>query len=386
MKKFLSESFYKLFGGSSPQIYFAPGRINLIGEHTDYNGGHVFPCAISMGTYAAVRPRKDSIFRFYSLNFPETGVVETSLCDLSYSPSHLWANYPLGVLYTLLEKGFHIPLGMDVLYYGNIPNGAGLSSSASIEVLTAYMVRDIFDLPLDMKELALICQYSENNYNGVNCGIMDQFAIAMGKNNFATYLNTATLDYKYVPLNLSDYNLVIMFTNKQRKLGESKYNQRRTECETALAMLQDVTDIKTLGDLSATEFERHCHIIKDDTLLKRARHAVYENIRTARAVVALEQNDLLMLGRLMTESHASLRDDYEVTGIELDTLVSSALKQPGVLGARMTGAGFGGCAIALVQSALVSDFIANTGKDYLKTIGYAADFYVATSGNGPGKL
>ncbi|MBQ4282907.1 MAG: galactokinase [Lachnospira sp.] len=388
LKEKLMTQFTNIFKETSDamQLYFAPGRINLIGEHTDYNGGHVFPCAITLGTYAIARPRTDHNLRFYSLNFEEQGIIETTLSDLTYTPAHNWANYPKGVLWTFMQEGYSITHGMDILYYGNIPNGAGLSSSASIEVLTAYIARDIFNLDFDMRNAALMCQDSENHYNGVKCGIMDQFAIAMGKKNYAIYLDTATLEYKYVPLNLENHTLVIMNTNKQRKLGESKYNERRAECETALKTLQTVTDIQSLGELSLSDFNRYSSVLKDDILIKRARHAVSENVRTAEAVTVLEHNDLIKFGELMTASHVSLRDDYKVTGMELDTLVSTALKQPGVLGARMTGAGFGGCAIALVKADCIDDFIANTGREYLETIGYSADFYIADIGNGPCKL
>ncbi len=387
IKDSLIQSFNTVFGDNdNTEIYFAPGRINLIGEHTDYNGGYVFPCAITIGTYAVARPRKDNLIRLYSSNFEACGIIEISIDDLSFNPAHNWANYPKGVLWTLTQKGYHILHGMDILYYGNIPNGAGLSSSASIEVLTAYIAKNLFAFDYDMKYVALMCQYSENNYNSVNCGIMDQFAIAMGQKNCAIHLNTSTLNYRYIPLDLKDHKLVIMCTNKQRKLGESKYNERRSQCEAALHSLQSVVNINNLCELTVTDFEKYCYTIQDAIQLKRARHAVYENARTTEAILALENNDLTKFGKLMTASHMSLRDDYEVTGIELDTLVSAALKQPGTLGARMTGAGFGGCAIALVETTYINDFIQNTGSEYLSTIGYEADFYIADIGGGPCRI
>ncbi len=387
MKQQLLEKFIQVFGDTKDQqAYFAPGRVNLIGEHTDYNGGHVFPCALTIGTYGVARKREDNKLRFYSMNFDNLGVLESSLEDLVYQKEADWTNYPKGVIWAMKEKGFSIDTGMDLLVYGTIPNGSGLSSSASLEVLTGFILRDLFHLDVDFTNIALIGQYSENKFNGVNCGIMDQFACAMGKENHAIFLDTADLSYEYAPLVLGDAKIVILNTNKKRGLGDSKYNERRNECETALEELQKAVDIVSLGELSEAEFEKYRGMIKNDIRQKRAKHAVYENQRTIKAVEALKNNQLELFGKLMVASHDSLRDDYEVTGIELDTLVAEALKQPGVIGARMTGAGFGGCAVSIVDDKAVEAFIQNVGKAYEEKIGYKADFYVVEVGNGPTKL
>ncbi len=387
MKQELLQKFETIFGaGGDCFVYFAPGRVNLIGEHTDYNGGHVFPCALTIGTYAVARKRVDHKLRFYSMNFEQLGVFEVSLEQLEYKQEDQWTNYPKGVLWTMKKKGFSIEYGLDLLYYGNIPNGSGLSSSASLEVLTGFVLRDLFDLKLTNTELALIGQYSENNYNGVNCGIMDQFAVAMGKKNHAIFLDTADLSYEYAPLELGDAKIVIMNTNKVRGLGDSKYNERRSECETALAALQKVLPVKSLGEMSEEQFEAQKGVIENPIQRKRAKHAVYENQRTIKAVQALKNNDLEYLGKLMVASHDSLQKDYEVTGVELDTIVEAALKQEGVYGARMTGAGFGGCAVSIVREAYIDAFIRNVGKEYEERIGYPASFYVVEVGDGPIQL
>lgn len=386
MKEELILEFNKIFNAETDaqtKVYFAPGRVNLIGEHTDYNGGHVFPCALTIGTYAVVRKRTDNKLCFYSMNFKNLGIIESSIDDISYIKRDNWTNYPKGVIWAMKEKGFTIDCGMDILYYGNIPNGSGLSSSASIEVLTGFILKDLFRLDVDLVNIALIGQYSENQFNGVNCGIMDQFAIAMGKENHAIFLDTADLSYEYAPIQLGDAKIVILNSNKKRGLGDSKYNERRKECEDALAELQTAVKVKSLGELSEEEFEAHKDAIKSEVRRKRAKHAVYENQRTIKAVEALKNNDIALFGELMTASNNSLRDDYEVTGIELDTLVSEALKQPGVIGARMTGAGFGGCAVSIVENEAVEDFIENVGKAYKEKIGYGADFYVVSVGDGP---
>jgi galactokinase len=292
----------------------------------------------------------------------------------------------MGILWTMKKKGFSIEQGLDLLYYGNIPNGSGLSSSASIEVLTGFLLKDLFGLEVSNTELALIGQYAENNYNGVNCGIMDQFAIAMGKKKHAIFLDTADLSYEYAPLELGDAKIVIMNTKKVRGLGDSKYNERRSECEMALAALQKVLPVKSLGELSEEQFEKHKDVIENPIRRKRAKHAVYENQRTIKAVQALKKNDLEYFGKLMIASHQSLQEDYEVTGIELDTIVAAALKQEGVYGARMTGAGFGGCAVSIVKEASIDSFIRNVGKEYEEKIGYPAAFYTVEIGGGPAKL
>jgi galactokinase len=387
MKQELLQRFETIFGVDGDcHVYFAPGRVNLIGEHTDYNGGHVFPCALTIGTYAVARKRSDQKLRFYSMNFEQLGVLEASVEQLEYKKENQWINYPMGILWTMKKKGFSIEQGLDILYYGNIPNGSGLSSSASIEVLTGFLLKDLFGLEVSNTELALIGQYAENNYNGVNCGIMDQFAIAMGKKKHAIFLDTADLSYEYAPLELGDAKIVIMNTKKVRGLGDSKYNERRSECEMALAALQKVLPVKSLGELSEEQFEKHKDVIENPIRRKRAKHAVYENQRTIKAVQALKKNDLEYFGKLMIASHQSLQEDYEVTGIELDTIVAAALKQEGVYGARMTGAGFGGCAVSIVKEASIDSFIRNVGKEYEEKIGYPAAFYTVEIGGGPAKL
>ena len=387
MKDIILKKFEEVFGDSKDaKVYFAPGRVNLIGEHTDYNGGHVFPCALTIGTYGVARKRTDNKLRFYSMNFEHLGVIEPSLEDLVPAKEADWTNYPKGVMWAFGEKGMKVPFGMDLLLNGNIPNGSGLSSSASVEVLTGYILRDFFGFDMTNQDLALIGQYSENHFNKVNCGIMDQFAIAMGKKDNAIFLDTADLSYEYAPIVLKGAKIVIACSNKKRGLGDSKYNERRSECETALAELQQVVKIKTLGDLDEVTFEKFSAIIKSDVRRKRAKHAVYENQRTIRAVEALKANDVEEFGKLMNASHVSLRDDYEVTGIELDTLVEEAWKIDGVIGSRMTGAGFGGCTVSIVKDEAIDTFIDKVGAAYKEKIGYAADFYVVEIGDGPVKL
>lgn len=384
MKDQLVKVFKEKFGSEGDiRSYFAPGRVNLIGEHTDYNGGHVFPCALTIGTYAIVRKREDRNFRFYSTNFESLGVIEASLDNLKYDKALDWTNYPLGVVWAFIEKGYPVDCGFDMLLFGNIPNGSGLSSSASVEVVTGVALRDLFGYDdISMIDIALFGQYSENNFNGVNCGIMDQFAIAMGKKDQAIFLDTSDLSYTYAPIKLADEKIVIACSNKKRGLGDSKYNERRAECEEALAELQTKLDIKALGELSEEEFEANKDLIKSEVRQRRAKHAVYENQRTLKAVDALKAGNLEEFGKLMNASHVSLRDDYEVTGIELDTLVENAWEQEGVIGSRMTGAGFGGCTVSIVKTDCVDKFIENVGKAYLKKIGYAADFYVVEIGDG----
>lgn len=364
--------------------FFAPGRVNLIGEHTDYNGGHVFPCALSFGTHCVFCKRDDKKVRLYSLNFPEKGIIDADLSTISYDKKQDWANYPLGVIKTLQNHGYNINQGFELMFWGDIPNGAGLSSSASIELATAVAMNKVFNLYIPQVELVKFCQEAENKFVGMNCGIMDQFAIGMGKEGCAVLLDCNTLNYEYAPLDLKGVSIVIMNTNKRRELADSKYNERRSECERALKELQRKLPIKSLGDLSIDEFEKNKELITNPTDRKRAKHAVYENQRTLQAVERLKAGDLKNFGKLMNESHISLRDDYEVTGKELDTLAEAAWQQPGVLGARMTGAGFGGCAIALVQDADVKHFIDNVGKIYREKTGLQADFYIASVG-GPAR-
>ena len=384
MKEKLLKKFSEIFGGSDgAKVYFAPGRVNLIGEHTDYNGGHVFPCALTIGTYGAARKRDDKTLRFYSMNFEELGVLESSVEGLKPEREADWTNYPKGVMWAFQEKGYDVDCGMDLLLFGNIPNGSGLSSSASVEVLTGHILRDFYGFDVSNQDLALIGQYSENKFNGVNCGIMDQFAIAMGRKDHAIFLDTAELSYQYAPLKLENAKIVIGCTNKKRGLGDSKYNERRSECESALASLQNVVDIKSLGALTEEQFEEYQSAIPDEVKVRRARHAVSENQRTIQAVEALKRDDVTLFGKLMNASHVSLSKDYEVTGIELDTMVEAAWRQEGVIGARMTGAGFGGCTVSIVEEDKVDRFIEEVGREYEEKIGYAASFYVVEIGDGP---
>lgn len=378
----LKHAFYTTFGEEADALFFSPGRINLIGEHTDYNGGHVFPAAITLGTYGAAKKRSDRTLRFYSANFEEAGIIEVSLDHLTFDKADSWTNYAKGVLKFLQEAGHRIDSGMDVFIYGNIPNGSGLSSSASLELLIGIIAEELFDLEVTRLDLVKIGKQTENDFIGVNSGIMDQFAIGMGADNKAIYLDTNTLDYDLVPLDLGDNVIVIMNTNKRRELADSKYNERRSECETALSELQTKLAIKTLGDLDLETFDEYSYLIKEENRIKRARHAVSENQRTLEARKALEAGNLERFGRLMNASHVSLEHDYEVTGLELDTLVHTAWQQEGVLGARMTGAGFGGCGIAIVKIDKVEDFKTAVGKRYVEVVGYAPDFYVAEIASG----
>ena len=382
----LEQKFKEVFGKDAEQQFFAPGRVNLIGEHTDYNGGNVFPCAIDRGTYGLVSKRADRTFRMYSENFADLGVMEFTLDELVNDKKHDWANYPKGVIKMFVEEGFKIDSGFDFLVSGNIPNGAGLSSSASIEMLTGIVFKDLFHLSIDPIAMALLGKKVENLFIGVNSGIMDQFAIAMGKKDHAILLDCNTLKYDYVPVVLKDEVIVIANTNKRRGLADSKYNERRAECDEALAELQTKLPIKALGELSIEEFEANKDLIKSPIRQKRAKHAVYENQRTLKAQKELSAGNLAEFGKLMNQSHISLRDDYEVTGVELDTLAALAWEQPGVVGSRMTGAGFGGCTVSIVKKDKVDDFIKNVGEAYKNKIGYAADFYIAAVSEGARKL
>lgn len=379
--------FEKTFGNKEKMTaYFSPGRVNLIGEHTDCYGGHVFPCALTFGTYAIARKRKDKLVRLYSKNFQETGIIEFNVDDLINIKEHNWANYPKGVIWAFGQKGFNIDEGFEILFYGNIPNGAGLSSSASIELVTSVIIKDLFNLEIDMIKMIQISKLAENKFIGVNSGIMDQFAIGMGKEKCAILLDTNTLEYDYARIDLNDSSIVIANTNKHRGLANSKYNERREQCEEALKDLQSELDIKYLCQLTGEEFEKYKHLIKNSVNAKRAKHCIYENQRTVDAVNALKKNDIDAFGRYMNASHVSLRDDYEVTGIELDTLVELAWSQKGVIGSRMTGAGFGGCTVSIVKNDYIADFIRKVGEKYAKKIGYEASFYVASIGDGTRKL
>ena len=388
MKKKLFDMFAELFGNSEgARFYFSPGRVNLIGEHTDYNGGHVFPCALTLGTYGAARKREDNKIHFYSMNLDSFGIVEASLDDLTNKKEYNWANYPLGVVWAFKEKGHTITSGFDMVIWGNIPNGSGLSSSASLEVLTGVILTDLFEIKdLSMTDLALIGQYSENNFNGCNCGIMDQFAVAMGKKDHAIFLDTSDLSYEYAPCVLDGAKIVITNSKVKHSLVDSAYNDRRNECAAALKALQSELDIQALGDLTPEEFEAHKSLIKDEIQLQRAKHAVYENQRTIDAVTALKAGDIERFGKLMNQSHISLRDDYDVSCEEIDILVDLAWKIPGVLGSRITGGGFGGCTVSIVKNESVDTFIETIGKTYLEKVGHEAEFYTVDIGDGASRL
>ena len=388
MKKKLFDKFAELFGSADgAHFYFSPGRVNLIGEHTDYNGGHVFPCALTIGTYGAARKREDRTIHFYSMNLDSFGVVEVSLDDLTYQKAYNWANYPLGVVWAFAEKGYKLENGFDMVIWGNIPNGSGLSSSASLEVLTGVILTDLYGIDsLSMTDLAFIGQYSENNFNGCNCGIMDQFAVAMGKKDNAIFLDTNTMKYEYAPIVLEDAKIIITNSKVKHSLVDSAYNDRRQECADALAALQTELDIKALGDLTPEKFEEHKALIKDPIQLKRAKHAVYENQRTIDAVAALREGNITKFGELMKQSHVSLRDDYEVSCEEIDILVDLAWKIPGVIGSRITGGGFGGCTVSIVKNSAVDTFIDSIGKAYQEKVGHEAEFYTVDIGDGASRI
>jgi len=378
------KEFIEIFGGEGEIVeFFAPGRVNLIGEHIDYSGGFVFPCALDFGTYAAVRAREDSQVNFVTLNYDKR--VSIDLSDVVYREWDNWTNYPKGVIKEFQNKGYEIK-GFDVVYYGNIPNGSGLSSSASLEVLTAVFLNELFDCKIDMVDLVKMSQSAENNFVGVNCGIMDQFAVAMGKKDNAILLDCNTLDYTYVPLVLEGVKIVIGNTKKRRGLADSKYNERREECEGALADLQTKLDISNLCEMDGPTFESHRHLIVKKIARDRVEHAVFENVRTKNAKAALEAGDIEVFGALMNQSHDSLKNLYGVTGVELDTMVEEARKIKGTIGARMTGAGFGGCIVALVKEEAVDKFIEEVGKNYQSKTGLKPEFYVANVGQGAGRI
>lgn len=382
----LIEKFNDIYESSTEpiRVFFAPGRVNLIGEHIDYNGGNVLPCALEIGTYLLARKRTDQKIRHFSDNFKEKGIIEVDLNHLDYNESDSWANYPKGV-FSEIKKLYPIEEGFDLLYYGNIPNGAGLSSSASIELSTAVMIRDTFNLDLSQQQLVILSQKVENQYIGVNCGIMDQFSIGFGKNNHAILLNCESLQFRYLPLNLEGYRIVISNTNKKRTLAGSAYNERRATCEKALSKIQSKIDVPNLASLTPDQF----HEVKDllDPIEeKRVRHVVMENARTNEAATILQNNDLIKFGELIRESHVSLRDDYEVSCLELDTLVEAAWKHKGTIGARMTGAGFGGCTVNIVESSQTESFIEEVGKEYVNKVGFEADFYIVKVGGGAREL
>ena len=387
MKNKLIEEFGKIYGDNSGvEVYFAPGRVNLIGEHTDYNGGHVFPCALTVGTYAAVKKRADRVLRFYSMNFPDSGVVETSLDDMRPKNDDSYTAYPKGVIWAFEGRGMKLDCGLDIALYGNIPNGSGLSSSASLEVVTGYMLKDMFDFDVTNQDIALIGQYSENNFNGCNCGIMDQFASAMGKADNAIFLDTADLSYEYAPVKLDGAKIVVTNSMVKHSLVTSAYNDRRNESSQALADLQQVCGISTLGELTEEEFEKYKNSIKDEVNRARAKHAVYENQRTIKAVAALKNNDIETFGKLMNASHVSLRDDYETSCEEVDVLVEEAWKIDGVIGSRITGGGFGGCTVSIVKDDAIDIFKEKLTAAYEQKVGKTPEFYVVSIGDGPSRL
>jgi galactokinase len=374
--------FTKTFGDQkNVRMFFSPGRVNLIGEHIDYNGGFVFPCALSLGNYGAVALRNDDRIRFFSQNFETVGIVTVSLHDLEYNPNHNWVNYAKGVIRELLLRGMKIDRGFDVAVFGDLPNSSGLSSSASIELLIAVMMDDLFHLGISRPDLAVLCKKVENEYIGVNCGIMDQFIIANGKADHALLLNCDTLAFTQVPLRLGEYSIVICNSRVKRGLVDSKYNERRAQCEAALKVFQKHLSVKNLCDLTEDQFTQLAPSLKDDVLLRRARHAVTENARTKNAHLQLQADDLIGFGKAMTASHRSLKDDYEVSCPELDTLVDLALKN-GSIGSRMTGAGFGGCTVNLVKTADLDHFRIAVVEGYRAAYGIEAPIYVAKPSEG----
>lgn len=388
MQEKLFEKFKELFGDTSDaRLYFSPGRVNLIGEHTDYNGGHVFPCALTIGTYGVAQKRNDNKIHFYSMNLDNFGVIEVTLDDLSYHAEYNWANYPLGVVWAFAEKGYTLDTGFDMVIWGNIPNGSGLSSSASLEVLTGVILRDLYNIDaLTMTDLALIGQYSENNFNGCNCGIMDQFAVAMGKADNAIFLDTSTLKFEYAPVKLKDAKIIITNSKVKHSLVDSAYNTRRQECADALAALQTVVSIESLGDLDMETFEKYKSVIGDPIKEQRAKHAVAENQRTIDAVSALKADNIELFGQLMNQSHISLRDDYEVSCEEIDILVDLAWNTSGVIGSRITGGGFGGCTVSIVKNDAIDTFIETIGTAYKEKVGHEAEFYTVEIGDGARRL
>ncbi|MEY8752294.1 galactokinase [Alkalicoccobacillus gibsonii] len=381
----LHREFEATYNGLAPErIFFAPGRVNLLGEHTDYNGGFVFPAALELGTYMVIRLRTDEKFYLTSVNAKER--VEFSGKELNYDEAHGWGNYIKGVLAAFKEEGFQLP-GAEILVKGTIPNGAGLSSSASLEMATAFAVSEITGAHWPIIELVKVCQAVENHFIGVKSGIMDQFAVGMGKKDQAIFLNTASLMYDHVPLELGTYHMVITNTNKQRTLADSAYNERRSECEGALRVLQDGgVMLETLSDLTTASWNECKDFIEDHMLSKRVNHVVMENQRVVDAIEVLRSGDLHAFGELMNASHQSLAADYEVTGYELDTLVRIQQNTPGCIGSRMTGAGFGGCTVSLVHQDNLTDFRELVERQYQDEIGYIPEFYVSRAGHGVREL
>jgi len=380
----LKRSFKEAFGLEADAVYFSPGRVNLIGEHTDYNGGFVFPCALSFGTYLLIRKNGEKFVQFCSLNQPE--VVKVTLDKLTERLEKSWANYPLGVFAQFVKRGYTFEQGFDIMIWGDVPNGAGLSSSAALEVVTAYALNDQLGTGLNRTELAKIGQKAEHEFALVNCGIMDQFASANGKKDHAIFLNCDTLDFELVPVKLDGVKVVISNTHSPHKLDSGAYNQRVAECKKAVEQLNTVRSIKYLAELTESEFEKIENAITDPVAHKRARHVVGEVQRTTDAVKALKEGDIELFGKLMNASHVSLRDDYEVTGPELDTMAEEAWKIEGVIGSRMTGGGFGGCTVSLVKDEAIEEFKEKVGKAYEAKINIKPDFYIAEIGNGAMKV
>jgi galactokinase len=381
----LTSTYQDLYGkpGGEPAAFFSPGRVNLIGEHTDYNGGYVFPCALSFGTYLLARKNESRKVQFATTNFDHRG--EVSLDEPFEKEGNAWINYPVGVLNEFRKMAKEVG-GMDLLYSGDIPNGAGLSSSASIEMVTAFAMNELYSFGLDRWGLIKLSQRAENQFVGVNCGIMDQFASGMGSADHALFLNCDTLDFERVPLKLNGRKIIIANTNKRRGLADSKYNERRAQCEAAVEALRNGRKIRHLSDLNLDEFNKLSHLINDPDQLKRARHVISENGRTLAAIKALNAGDIDAFGQLMNQSHDSLRDDYEVTGTELDTLVDEARKIEGTVGSRMTGAGFGGCTVSIVEEDAVETFLREVGRGYAEKTGLVAEFYVAQIGDGSKRI
>lgn len=383
--KFFTEKFFEKYGNRSdkPVLFFSPGRVNLIGEHTDYNGGFVFPCALNYGTYLLIRKVKDNTLKFSTINFNDD--FEAELTGLFLNNGQKWINYPLGVINEFIKKGIKL-CGLELLYYGDLPNGAGLSSSASIEMVTAVALNEVFNADFSTLDLVKMSQKAENEFVGMNCGIMDQFAVGFGKKDHAISLNCDTLSFENVPLILTDCSLIITNTNKRRGLTDSKYNERRSECDKAVELLKLYKPVRNLSELNSGEINILEKYIKDPVIRKRAKHVISENGRVIEAVNVLKDNNIIRFGELMNQSHDSLKDDYEVTGIELDTLVYEGRKLPGVIGTRMTGAGFGGCTISIVRKAHSANFMTILSSVYHKKTGLIADFYQPEIGNGAGRI
>jgi galactokinase len=379
------DKFHDKYGDrtNKPAIYFSPGRVNLIGEHTDYNGGFVFPCALNYGTYLAVRKAKGKTIKFSTLNFNED--AETEIKGLFTNKGKSWINYPLGVINEFLKKNKEIS-GLEMLYFGDVPNGAGLSSSASIEMVTAVALNELFSAGFDTLEMVKMSQRAENQFVGMNCGIMDQFAVGFGKKDHAIFLNCDTLSYENVPVVLNGYSLIITNTNKRRGLTDSKYNERRSECDKAVELLQVYKPIRNLSELSTEEIKVLEKYISDPVVRKRAKHVISENGRVLEAVKVLKENNIARFGELMNLSHDSLKDDYEVTGNELDALVYEGRKLKGVTGTRMTGAGFGGCTVSIVKKENTEEFISKLSEAYTKKTGLVPDFYKPEIGDGAKRL